>query len=165
MYGSIVFSLSANCFSIRLFNSSIEGLTPSYAVLILSCSTLILSCSVVSILLSLFSYSSILRSNLTTSFLILTILSSIISNWATFSVARLVCWICALLKKPKIPILVINISNNTATDRYVLIRMGACRQCKCNHTADVSLPISSTEPMIIIGIIAAENIATRPTIL
>jgi len=61
--------------------------------------------------------------------------------------------------------LVINMSRTTATVRYDLINSGACFQNKCSHTALVSLPTSSTVPMIIIGIAAAAKIATRPTIL
>jgi hypothetical protein len=72
---------------------------------------------------------------------------------------------CAFDKNPKIPMLVINISIMTAIVRYVLIKNGADFQFMCNQTADVSLPTSSTDPMIIIGITALAKIATSPTML
>ena len=74
----------------------------------------------------------------------------------------LVCSICAFDKKPKIPMLVINIRTTTAVLRYAFNHHVACFQYLCNHTAVTSFPTSNTPPIIIIGTAAAAKIATRP---
>jgi hypothetical protein len=72
---------------------------------------------------------------------------------------------CALLKKPKIPIDVINIRIATAGTKYHLNRRGARNQFWCNQTVATILPVSSTPPIMITGITAALNMAIRPAIL
>jgi len=83
-YGAVAFSLSDACLSIIAFCSSIDGCTPSYAELILSCSVRIFSCISMSLVSSTCSSLTILSSDLVIINLFLTMLSSIRSSWATF---------------------------------------------------------------------------------
>ncbi len=46
--------------------------------------------------------------------------------------------------------------------KYILNTMPARRQLLCNHTVATILPSSSEPPMMITGIVAAENMAVRP---
>ena len=54
------------------------------------------------------------------------------------------------------------IRNVIAGIRYSLNTIPARRQLLCNHTVATILPSSSEPPMMITGIVAAENMAVRP---
>ena len=147
------------------FCSSIAGCILSYAVSIRSCSLSICACIAALPLPTLASASTmrssarcITKSSLPSS-------SSILAICAMPSSAAAVCSMCAFDRKPKIPILVINIRTRTAMLRYVLSHHTALRQYQCSQTAVTSLPTSSTLPIIIMGIAAAANIATNPLTL
>jgi hypothetical protein len=60
------------------------------------------------------------------------------------------------------PIDVISISIMTAVVIYTFINIGAFDQLDFNQDAQTSLPISRADPITIIGITAAENIAVKP---
>ena len=90
---------------------------------------------------------------------------SICSRVATLSNDTAVCSIWALLKKPKIPILVINIRTIVAVVKYVLIKNGVLFQFIWSHTAVVIFAISKTVPIIITEITAEANIVANPAIL
>jgi hypothetical protein len=61
------------------------------------------------------------------------------------------------------PIEVISINTMTAIVMYVFIKTGARSQLALSQLAQTSFPTSNADPMIIIGIIAAEKIAAKPT--
>ena len=84
---------------------------------------------------------------------------------ATCSSLSEVCSMCALLRKPKIPIEVININTVIAGIKYHLNSLGARCQFWCNQTVATILPVSSAPPMIITGMTAALNTAIKPAIL
>ena len=69
---------------------------------------------------------------------------------------------CALDKKPKIPMLVIIMSIATAIVKYVRIKPGARFQFCFSHIVATSLLTSSAIPIIIIGITLAAKIAIKP---
>ena len=72
---------------------------------------------------------------------------------------------CALLKKPKMPIEVNRASAITAGTRYSFNNQLARCQYLRNHTVVVILPTSSMPPIIITGITAPAKIAVKPIIL
>ena len=119
----------------------------------------------VSLLVPLVSAALILASDLAMRSFCRAISETMRSILAVPSVAAAVCSTWALLKKPKMPMLVININTATAGTRYSLIHQLACFQYSFNQTAPVSLPDSNTPPMITTGQKAAANIAVRPTML
>ena len=70
--------------------------------------------------------------------------------------------ICALDKKPKIPILVITINITTADVKYDFNKKGQVFQLRYNHDAVTNLLISRTEPIKTIGQNAPVKIAAKP---
>ena len=73
--------------------------------------------------------------------------------------------LCALLRNPKIPILVISINIAIDANKYVRINIGARDQLSLSHTVAISLLTSNTTPITIIGITAAANMLTSPATL
>ena len=71
---------------------------------------------------------------------------------------------CAFDKNPKMPIDVINISITTAGTKYNFINARHWFQYSCSHTVATIFAASSTEPIMIIGIAAAANMAASPAI-
>ena len=65
-------------------------------------------------------------------------------------------------KKPKIPIEVIIESSITAVVRYVFNRNGVNFHCLYSHDAVISLPISSTDPIMTTGQKAPGKIVANP---
>ena len=72
---------------------------------------------------------------------------------------------CALLKKPNIPILVINAIAITAGTKYSLSSNPARCQYLRNQTVAVILASSSAEPIMITGTTAPAKIVVNPIIL
>ena len=72
---------------------------------------------------------------------------------------------CALLKKPNIPILVSNASATTAGTKYSFITILHRSQYLRSQTVVVTLAISNTLPIMIMGITAPAKIAVKPMIL
>ena len=72
---------------------------------------------------------------------------------------------CALLKKPKIPMLVINAIAITAGTKYSLSNKPARCQYLRNQTVVVILASSSAEPMMMTGTTAPAKIVVKPIIL
>ena len=91
--------------------------------------------------------------------------SAIRSICATPSSAAAVCSICALLRKPKIPILVMTIRIAIAGTKYSLIQKVAEFQYIFSQTAPVIFANSSVLPIIITGSTLAAKIAVSPTML
>ena len=79
----------------------------------------------------------------------------------TVSSARF-CSRCALDRKPKIPIDVIQINTMTAMVRYVLRSQRVCFQFLYSHDAVTSLPTSNTDPIITTGQNAPGKMVASP---
>ena len=82
---------------------------------------------------------------------------------AAFSCPCPTCSICALLRKPKMPMEVINIRIATLGTKYSLMAHLTRLQYSCNHTVITNLATSRIDPMITTGITDAAKIAVRPT--
>ena len=68
-------------------------------------------------------------------------------------------------RNPKIPILVIKLSTTTENNRYLLRNLNESFQLWCSQTEAISLPTSSTPPMIIIASLEPGNMVARPITL
>ena len=91
--------------------------------------------------------------------------------WIFWSYTAILLWtspltklwsLCALDKKPKIPIEVINIRIAIAANKYPRMKLGALPQFCFNQIVAANLLISNATPITMIGITAAEKIAVRP---
>jgi phosphotransferase system IIB component len=71
---------------------------------------------------------------------------------------------CALAKKPKIPIEVININNTTAIVKYVLSKNGAVFQLRYNQEAVTNLANSMEDAIKTTGQKAPIKMAAKPII-
>ena len=104
---------NAVTFAIITFCSAIAGWIRVYALSIRVCSVSICCCMPASTPLSVSSNCTIRSSARATSTSCLSSSFCIVSTRAILSSLALVCSMCALLRKPKMPMLVINISTTT----------------------------------------------------